>query len=45
MAECALGLTKLLNVKVGLHQESTLAHVFFAIFVDRLMIEVKEKSP
>ncbi|KAI2660071.1 hypothetical protein H4Q32_022673 [Labeo rohita] len=42
---CAAGMTDWFKVKVGLHQESALSSLFFAMVMDRLMNRIREEPP
>ncbi|KAI5099850.1 ubiquitin-fold modifier 1 precursor [Silurus meridionalis] len=43
--KCAVGTTDWFKVEVGLHQASALSPFLFAVLMDKLMDEVREKSP
>ncbi|KAI5102802.1 polycomb group RING finger protein 5-A [Silurus meridionalis] len=43
--KCAVGTTDWFRVKVGLHQGSALSPFLFAVVMDRLTDEVRQKSP
>ena len=45
VVRCAIGTTESFKVKVGLHQESTLSPLLFAMIMDRLTDEVRRKPP
>ncbi|KAK3573055.1 hypothetical protein QTP86_012304 [Hemibagrus guttatus] len=45
VVRCAVGQTEKFNVEVGLHQGSALSPVLFAIVMDQLSEEVRQKSP
>ncbi|KAK3572619.1 hypothetical protein QTP86_001120 [Hemibagrus guttatus] len=45
VVRCAVGQTEEFNVEVGLHQRSALSPFLFAIVMDQLSEEVKQKSP
>ena len=42
---CAVGVTEGFEVKVGLHQGSTLSHCLFAMVMDRMTDEIREEAP
>ena len=45
VVRCAVGTTESFKVKVGLHQESALSPLLFAVIMDRLTDEVRREPP
>ena len=42
---CAVGVTEVIDVKVGLHQGSSLSPCLFAMVMDRMTDEIREEAP
>ena len=45
VVRCAVGTTESFKVKIGLHQESALSPLLFAVIMDRLTDEVRREPP